>query len=464
MQIPDTFREKMKALLGDEYSAWEESFQKKVHNGLRVNRLKADPEELKSRIPFLSEPVPWIDNGFSYDVEKEDHAAPSKHPYYYAGLYYLQEPSAMTPADRLGARPGELVLDLCAAPGGKATELGARLAGEGVLVANDISTSRARALLKNLELQGIGNIYVTGEDPAKLAGIWQETFDRVLIDAPCSGEGMFRREPQMMQFWEERPPESYIPVQRSLILQGAEMVKPGGYLLYSTCTFDREEDEGTIRYLLTEREDMELCEIAPYEGFHEGYADADMPELAKCVRIFPHRMDGEGHFLALLRKKEQTPGARDNGKNKASKRPGKREVPEAAGEFLSEIRRDFDSSRFYIAGEQLYYLPQGLPVHPGVRYLRTGLLLGSIAKNRFEPSQALAMNLRKEEYPRCIDLELSDSRTVKYLKGETLDVSDLAQPKAKGWHLVCVDGYPLGWGKLSGGILKNKYYAGWRWQ
>lgn len=186
-------------------------------------------------------------------------------------------------------------------------------------MANDISTSRARALLKNLELQGIGNIYVTGEDPAKLAGIWQETFDRVLIDAPCSGEGMFRREPQMMQFWEERPPESYIPVQRSLILQGAEMVKPGGYLLYSTCTFDREEDEGTIRYLLTEREDMELCEIAPYEGFHEGYADADMPELAKCVRIFPHRMDGEGHFLALLRKKEQTPGARDSGKNKASK-------------------------------------------------------------------------------------------------------------------------------------------------
>ena len=413
MQIPDTFREKMKALLGDEYSAWEESFQKKVHNGLRVNRLKADPEELKSRIPFLSEPVPWIDNGFSYDVEKEDHAAPSKHPYYYAGLYYLQEPSAMTPADRLGARPGELVLDLCAAPGGKATELGARLAGEGVLVANDISTSRARALLKNLELQGIGNIYVTGEDPAKLAGIWQETFDRVL---------------------------------------------------YSTCTFDREEDEGTIRYLLTEREDMELCEIAPYEGFHEGYADADMPELAKCVRIFPHRMDGEGHFLALLRKKEQTPGARDSGKNKASKRPGKRAVPEAAGEFLSEIRRDFDSARFYIAGEQLYYLPQGLPVYSGVRYLRTGLLLGSIAKNRFEPSQALAMNLRKEEYPRCIDLELSDSRTVKYLKGETLDVSDLAQPKAKGWHLVCVDGYPLGWGKLSGGILKNKYYAGWRWQ
>lgn len=461
MQMPDTFRKKMKELLGGEYPAWEKSFQNKVHSGLRINRLKADPEELKNRIPFSLEPVPWIDNGFSYDI---DTASPSKHPYYYAGLYYLQEPSAMTPADRLGAKPGELVLDLCAAPGGKATELGARLAGEGVLVANDISTSRARALLKNLELQGIGNIYVTSEEPAKLAGIFPETFDRVLIDAPCSGEGMFRREPQMMQFWEERPPVSYVPIQRSLILSGASMVKPGGYLLYSTCTFDREEDEGTIRFLLNEREDMELCDIAPYDGFHEGFADADLPELRKCVRIFPHLMDGEGHFLALLRKKESSGERYECCGKKVPSRAGKCAVPEAAEVFLSEIRRDFERRRFYVQGEQLYYLPEGLQVQPGVRYLRTGLLLGSIAKKRFEPSQALAMNLRMEEYPRCIDLSAADSRTVKYLKGETLDVTDLVSASAKGYHLVCVDGCPLGWGKLSGGILKNKYYAGWRWQ
>lgn len=367
----------------------------------------------------------------------------------------------MTPADRLGAGPGELVIDLCAAPGGKATELGARLAGEGVLVANDISNSRARALLKNLEMQGIGNIYVTSEDPEKLCGLWRETFDRVLIDAPCSGEGMFRREPQMMQFWEERRPETYVPIQRKLLEQGAELVKPGGYLLYSTCTFDLEEDEGAVRHILTVRDDFKLCRIAPYEGFCEGFAQEDLPGLRSCVRIFPHRMDGEGHFLALLKKRGEASARQERplgGKTKGAA------LSAAAAEFLSEIRRDFQKERFFTAKDQLYYLPAELPVCPGVRYLRTGLLLGSTAKNRFEPSQALAMNLRMEEYPRSINLSAEDPRTVKYLKGETLDVSDLADARAKGWHLVCVDGYPLGWGKLSKGILKNKYYAGWRWQ
>ena len=140
--------------------------------------------------PFEITPVPWTDNGFYYDGER---LSPAKHPYYSAGLYYLQEPSAMTPASRLPVEPGDKVLDLCAAPGGKATELGARLKGEGLLVANDISSSRAKGLLKNIEVFGIGNVAVLCEEPGKMENCFQEFFDKILIDAPCSGRSEERR-------------------------------------------------------------------------------------------------------------------------------------------------------------------------------------------------------------------------------------------------------------------------------
>ena len=450
MNLPIKYENEMRDLLGEDFQAYKDSLDAPVRQGLRINTLKITTEEFEKISPFAVERVPWIPNG--YFLKEEERA--SRHPYYFAGLYYLQEPSAMTPASRLPVEEGDYVLDLCAAPGGKATELGSRLGRKGLLLANDISNSRAKALLKNLELAGIPNIFVTSEDPEVLERNFRGFFDKVLIDAPCSGEGMFHREPKMMEYWEARGPLEYVPIQKKLILQGASMLRPGGMLLYSTCTFSKKEDEEVIAYLLEENPDMCLRQILPYEGFAKGFG------LEECVRIFPHKMPGEGHFLALLEKKgdSKAEDRKETGKIKPLK-----ELPEAAKEFFSLIRTPLDLSRVKLEKDRLYLLPD-TRVMPKLRYLRTGLYLGDVKKNRFEPSQALAMALNPEDFVSCIHLDPEDLRTVKYLKGETLDVSDLPVQNKKGWQLVCVGGHPLGFGKLANGTLKNKYYAGWRWQ
>ena len=238
MELPMEFLEQMKNMLGEAYPDYLESFSHPAHSALRVNTGKISVEEFRQKTGWNLRPVPWVSNGFYY----EDAANPAKHPHYYAGLYYLQEPSAMTPASRLPVKEGDRILDLCAAPGGKATELAARLKGTGMLVANDISSSRARALLKNLEMQGVENLFVTTEEPGRLAQIYPEFFDGILLDAPCSGEGMFRKEKTMVSYWKEHGPSWYAPVQKTLIRQAWQMLRPGGYLLYSTCTFSLTEE------------------------------------------------------------------------------------------------------------------------------------------------------------------------------------------------------------------------------
>ena len=463
MNLPSAFEEKMKYLLGAEYNNYLDCFDEPRHYGLRVNTAKISVEDFLKISPWPLEKIPWIHNGFYYDGEN---CQPAKHPYYFAGLYYLQEPSAMTPADRLPIEPGDKVLDVCAAPGGKATELGARLNGTGVLAANDLSNSRAKGLLKNIELMGIGNVLVLSEEPGKLIPYFTEYFDKILIDAPCSGEGMFRKDRKMIRAWEEHGPDYFARIQKSIITQAAQMLKPGGMILYSTCTFSPEENEQTIEYLLEQYPDFDVCEIEGYEGFACGMPEVTASKdkrLSRTVRIFPHRMKGEGHFLALLQKH----AAADSDTLTASdvkSTTGRKKLPEDLTDFLADIRREFDPGRFDIRADKVYYMPEGLPALNGIRFLRTGLFLGELKKKRFEPSQAFAMNLKKEEYPRIIDLPVSDERVIKYLKGETLDVEDLVSPKEKGWYLVCVDGYPLGFGKLAGQVLKNKYLPGWRWQ
>ena len=462
MNLPSAFEEKMKYLLGTEYGDYLDCFDEPRHYGLRVNTAKISAEDFLKISPWPLKKVPWIHNGFYYDGEN---AQPAKHPYYYAGLYYLQEPSAMTPADRLPIEPGDRVLDVCAAPGGKATELGARLNGSGILAANDLSNSRAKGLLKNIELMGIGNVLVLSEEPGKLIPYFKEYFDKILIDAPCSGEGMFRKDRKMIRAWEEHGPDYFSRIQRSIIMQAAQMLRPGGLILYSTCTFSPEENEQTIEYFLEQHPDFDICEIEGYEGFSHGMSGMTKSgdeRLRHTVRIFPHRMKGEGHFLALLKKKDT--GAGSVLPNEAKNKAGRKKLPEELASFLADINRRFDPERIDIRAGKVYYMPEGLPALNGIRFLRTGLFLGELKKNRFEPSQAFAMNLKKEEYPRIIDLPVSDERVLKYLKGETLDVEDLVSPKEKGWYLVCVDGYPLGFGKLAGQVLKNKYLPGWRWQ
>lgn len=302
MQLPEKFLKTMEQILGEEYGAFLESFDGKRQFGLRVNTAKMKLEEFERIAPFHLSKIPWIADGYFY--EEED--APAKHPFYAAGLYYLQEPSAMTPASRLSVTPGERVLDLCAAPGGKATALGAKLQGEGLLVANDINNARAKALLRNLELFGISNAFVTNEPPHILAEHYPEYFDKIMVDAPCSGEGMFRKNPAVVEAWQEKGPEYFSRLQRDIILYAADMLRPGGRMLYSTCTFSPLENESVITHLLRERPEMEVIPMEDYEGFAEGltaFGGEQFHESCRlCRRIFPHRMAGEGHFLALLYK------------------------------------------------------------------------------------------------------------------------------------------------------------------
>ena len=460
--LPEAFLEKIKALLGDEYKEYMKCFDEEWHPGLRANTMKISPEALGELLPWPMEPVPWCGEGFYYDPGE---ARPSKDPAYYAGLYYLQEPSAMTPGAMLPVEPGDRVLDVCAAPGGKSTQLGARLKGRGLLVANDISPSRARALLKNLELAGIPNICVTGETPERLAAQWPEFFDKILVDAPCSGEGMFRREEDMVKDWSRRGPAYYSPLQREILFDAVRLLKPGGMLLYSTCTFSVEEDEETVKAALDHFPELELCPLN--HSLVPG--SCSFEALPGCMRLFPHKLKGEGHFLALMRKKEAAVGGSDakagNAPLTASK--GKKgtaleKQPELA-EFLNLLKLPADPERIMIRNDLAYLLPEGITDSIPLRFLRTGLLLGEIKKGRFEPSQALAMALKPDQFPSVLRLGMKDERVIRYLKGETISLTG-EEEAGKCWCLVCMGDYPLGWAKAAGRNLKNKYYPGWRWQ
>ena len=453
-KLPEKFERRMKELLGAEFEPFEKGYETEHAAGLRINTMKLSADEFQKLAPVPIRKIPWISNGFYYDA---DAAQPAKHPYYFAGLYYIQEPSAMTPAAVLPVEPGDRVLDLCAAPGGKSTELAAKLRGEGVLVSNDISNSRAKALLKNLELFGTRNAVIVSEPPAKLAERFTGYFDKILVDAPCSGEGMFRKSPAIMKNWEQYGVEYYRKLQREILPSAVKMLRPGGMLLYSTCTFSPEEDEDTLAFLLREYPELSMAEPAlSYEGFASGRPEwVNGPEeIKKAIRIWPHRMEGEGHFVALLQKSGEA-----KEEMQSAEQPCPAKFSEEAKEFLERLSVRFAPERIISREERLYYLPEGLPQLGGLRILRSGLLLGEMKKNRFEPSQALACALKAEEYDNCYSLPAEDADIIRYLKCETITAKE---PVRDGFVLVCADGYPLGWGKASNGVIKNKYLAGWR--
>lgn len=467
--LPQSFLDSINEILGEDYEAFLAGFDGQRQYGLRVNTLKMNLEEFERIAPFHLKKVPWISNGYFYEAED----APAKHPFYSAGLYYLQEPSAMTPASRLKVQPGERVLDLCAAPGGKATELGAALQGEGLLVANDINTARARALLRNLELFGISNSFVTNEPPHVLAERFPEFFHKIMVDAPCSGEGMFRKNPAVVDSWQEKGPEYFSKLQREIIVQAADMLLPGGIMFYSTCTFSPLENEKTITHLLKERPDMEVIPMEDYEGFAEGltsYRGEVFDESCKlCRRIWPHKMSGEGHFMALLHKKNGVQQQVQQTVSQSSiwweKCKGlNKEQKAAAEDFFSHVNIAYDEKRIDVRGDNLYYLPAPKYDGRGLHFLRNGLFMGEFKKKRFEPSQPFALALHAQDFDQVLDFPADDERLSRYLRGETLDVSDLiaGEKKRKGWQLVMVAGHPLGFGKLVNNNLKNKYPAGWR--
>lgn len=465
MKLPESFKDRMREQLGVEADTYFACYDEPKYQGLRVNTKKISVEDFLKISPFELTPVPWTKNGFYYDAKEQ----PAKHPYYFAGLYYLQEPSAMSPAALLPIEKGDRVLDMCAAPGGKTTELGAKLDGTGILYANDLSQSRARALLKNIELFGITNSVVMSEPPEKLIDKCQCYFDKILIDAPCSGEGMFRKEPAIISNWEKVGTTFYADIQRRITVVGAKLLKPGGMMLYSTCTFSPEEDEETIVHLLDECPYMELVELPMFDGFdigHNEWASHPVKNMEYCRRLWPHRIKGEGHFLALLRKKTVeeceseglTGEYMDDLTAKYGLYPYKgAKLTEEATEFFQKAGTSIDTSILEEHDYKLYYPPRDMADIRGLRILRSGVFLGENKKKRFEPSQPYAVSLNDQNCGYSISLPAGDERVVRFLKGETISLDG-----PNGYVLVCVDGFGLGWGKINNGICKNKYNIGWR--
>lgn len=457
MYLPESFTSRIKEQLQEEYDSYLECMNQDMYHGIRINTNKISVEDFLKISPFALKPVPWTENGFYYD---ETSCTPSKHPYYYAGLYYIQEPSAMAPASILPVEEGDVVLDICAAPGGKSTELAAKLHGTGFLISNDISNSRAKALLKNLELFGISNMCVVSEAPNKLGNKFYNTFDKILVDAPCSGEGMFRKSQSMVTAWEKNGVELFAGLQKGILNEVVKMLKPGGTMLYSTCTFSPQENEQSIEYLLSLDDSLELLEVPKYSGFCDGNPDwgnTKNPALTKCARLWPHHIEGEGHFVALIHKKE---GDSEIVSNTWKKHACKPDANAAA--FFSHIDKSagIKTENIEENNGRLYYIADKMPDVSGLRLLRQGLFLGEIKKNRFEPSQSLAMALKQGQFDNEVDFTAEDERVIRYLKGETIVTND--EHLQNGYVLVLVDGYPLGWAKNNNGTLKNKYLSGWR--
>ena len=546
VQLPSIFAERMKNLLGDEFEQFMKSYEQSPHAGLRVNTLKISMEQFDELAPFDLRPIPWCGTGFYVPHGVK----PGLHPYYHAGLYYIQEPSAMAPVELLGVQPGDHVLDLCAAPGGKSTQIAAKLQGKGVLVTNDIHSERTKALAKNVELYGVRNAVVLNESPERIAGAFPHYFNKVLIDAPCSGEGMFRKDEDMVKSWEHHSVEKCVLMQRDILETAAKLLAPGGTIVYSTCTFAPEENEAMIAEFLNLNPDFAVNDIPEAAGFAPGRPDwvrQMLPETAEktsvvldqtrgTARLWPHLLEGEGHYVAVLqhragtsaepgssvedeketvtkipedqaiavtqpltkadRKRErlirtesreqnvrQARGGKHEGKAGRNNERDARKSNRGKGRGTDQMNIDpgtvyqqfiedhvelelLGETVFY--GDRVYQSSVGASRLEGLKVIRPGWFMGTVKNGRFVPSHPLACALNSAEAKRVINLASATGEAVRYLKGETLNIEEArvecaAEAAAKGYALVCVDGYALGWGKWLDGVLKNEYPAGWRW-
>jgi NOL1/NOP2/sun family putative RNA methylase len=456
MNLPDKFRARIKNDLKSEYEDFIKTYDEEPLHGIRINTKKISRDEFLRIFPFELEPIPWDENGFIYDAEK---CKPSKHPLYHAGLYYIQEPSAMAPANILKPKPGNVVLDLCAAPGGKSVQLSAMMKDRGLLVCNDINPKRVRALIRNMEWFGIKNVIILNEDPVKIAGRWKSAFDGILVDAPCSGEGMFRRDSKAAESWEKYEGDTCTDVQREIIYAAGRMLKEDGKLAYSTCTFGRSENEEIVSEFVNKSGEFEMGTVpATWNISGELTCDGKI-EVSGFGRIWPHRHRGEGHFMASIncRKNDELKRIKRENSKVSCDKSSMEAVLSFVGEniigFEESIERiDFHENKVYIRPEKSLNLS-------GLKYVRNGWYIGEVNNGRFIPSQSFAMGIEKRQVLNTIDLDMENPDVLKYLKGETLGVVC-----CKGWHLVCVEGYPLGWGKGQGSSLKNMYNKHWRMQ
>lgn len=419
MKIPDKFLERMRGELGDEFESFVKCYEEKPYMALRVNTLKISSEDFKKTFDFCGEKVEWCENGFYYSGKM------GLHPASMAGLFYSQEPSAMLSAQLADIQEGDFVLDLCAAPGGKSTQLAALLCGSGLLVSNEVVLRRASILAQNIERMGVRNAVVTNMYPEKLEHCFEEYFDKIVVDAPCSGEGMFRKEPAAAEEWSIEHTRSCAVRQKAILKSAFKMLKKGGRLVYSTCTFSREENE-------------ELCECIVKE--------LDGIKLTEMHRLMPHKVKGEGHFAAVFEKQGQ------------SERKIMTVKSDSAKQVLS-LYRDFEIENlnitldgdFRLFGSHLYLVPNGAGSLDKIKCVRAGLLLGEIVKNRFVPAHQLCMALKKENFKRSISL--NDEMIDRYRRGESIQCES-----QKGFGaMLYMDRFPLGWYKYSDGYAKNHY-------
>jgi NOL1/NOP2/sun family putative RNA methylase len=449
----------MEEMLGDEYEEFVESLGQERYQALRLNRLKfningscaADMQEEENFFPFHMTPVEWAEDGYYY--EKDDQ--PGRHPYHSAGVYYIQEPSAMAPVPMLEVKPGEKVLDMCAAPGGKSTQIAAALNGRGLLVCNEINPQRVKILSENIERMGVCNACVTNEAPDRLSGFFPEYFDKILVDAPCSGEGMFRKNEDACEEWSPENVHMCAARQDRILDEAAKMLRPGGRLVYSTCTFAQEEDEGSVERFVSRHPEF---------------------KAVKMERLWPHKVKGEGHFAAVMVKDGEVAEGYEaiplNGTEKgvAASEYGEMtsfirdtlcvKMSSEADDIKAELLRAVDGDsevKFAVFGDNIYMIPPQMPSVKGLKVLRTGLHVGIFKKNRFEPAHALALALNPSDVKNVVNLDSTDIKIKQYLNGQTFPAEG-----DKGWYLICVDGFSIGWGKLAGGIMKNHYPRGLR--
>ncbi len=428
--LPEAFLTRMQGQLGPEYPDFLASLERPRAVALRYNPLKGEAP----RMVFQQEPVPWESLGYYYDPDSR----PGLHPYHEAGVYYLQEASAMAPVFLLDPQPGERVADLCSAPGGKTTQIAGRMGGQGFLLCNEFSPKRAKILSRNIERMGVSNALVVNEDTAALAGRFAGWFHRVLVDAPCSGEGMFRKEEAAITDWSQETVEMCARRQAEILDNAAKLVAPGGRLVYSTCTFAPEEDELAVAAFL-ERHPEFLPELLEAPWFTPGENGS--------FRLWPHKLLGEGHFAAVLRKmdqEEEEPPAELAGEK----------LPKAWLDFAKELGIRLPAGKALSFGSTLYWAPEETPDLKRLKVLRPGLELGEVKKDRFHPAHALALWLKgcKNE----ITLDPGGPELAAYLHGETIPAPQ------KGWVLVKAGPYSIGWAKGDGTQLKNHYPTGLR--
>ncbi|MCS7217998.1 MAG: RsmF rRNA methyltransferase first C-terminal domain-containing protein [Thermus sp.] len=448
--LPKAFLSRMAELLGEEFPPFLKALtQGERAYGLRVNTLKLAPEALKGIAPWPLEPIPWCPEGFYYPAE----ARPGPHPFFYAGLYYIQEPSAQAVGVLLDPRPGERVLDLAAAPGGKTTHLAARMGGKGLLLAAEVDGKRVRGLLENLERWGAG-VAVLQAPPRALAEAFGAYFHRVLLDAPCSGEGMFRKDKEAIRHWGPSAPKRASEVQKALLAQAARLLGPYGVLVYSTCTFAPEENEGVVAAFLKAHPEFRLEEARFHPLFAPGVPDwgDGNPDLAKTARLWPHRLRGEGHFLARFRRE----GGAFSTPRLERPPPLSPEAKRAWGAFLAEAGLELEGLLLERGGH-LYLLPEGLPSLAGLKAPAPGLYLGLVQKGRFRPAKALALAFGATlPWPKLPQVALGpeDPRALALATGEGVAWEGEDMPLALAVLKTPVGDFPLDFAKAKGGVLR----------